>query len=339
MFTNQTAFDPSLEGGKSYLYALSAYDSMKTPRESPKIYSRTFRPHATPRIDTAMYVQGGQIQISTSEDMGTIIPSISAFLLDGTKNPESVVLLDAHTLLLSFTALSDGTHGLTVNQLRDAEGIPFDERMGVTIDVLKMQETECFIRRVSFLPPRSFDVHFNLPVEKLSAENAMNYDFQPIGTASKAVLDSEDQHIVHLELGRGTAIGAIGKEYVLKVSNVQCSSGALITEGAGGTAGVILNRQTLDEIFVYPNPWTEGDGQDYITFANLTQRATIRIYSVSGLFVNEVQETDGNGGAEWNLVDKQGNRIPAGVYFYYATGFDSAGRAVDAKKGKFAIAR
>jgi hypothetical protein len=46
--------------------------------------------------------------------------------------------------------------------------------------------------------------------------------------------------------------------------------------------------------------------QEFVTFANLTAQAVIRIYTVSGLFVREVWKTDGNGGVEWDLRERGG---------------------------------
>ena len=92
-------------------------------------------------------------------------------------------------------------------------------------------------------------------------------------------------------------------------------------------------------MFVYPNPLKPEHQQEFVTFANLTARAAIRVYTLSGLFVAEVKETDGNGGVEWDLRDEHGEKVPAGVYLYRASGTDSEGREVEAKLGKFAIIR
>ena len=168
---------------------------------------------------------------------------------------------------------------------------------------------------------------------------AANYEFQPAGSVERAEPDAADPSRVRLTVGDDARIGARGEEYVLKVRNLRCASGASIGEGAGSTAGVILNAANLDDVYVFPSPLKPEHGQDFITFANLTARATIRIYTLSGLFIAEVVEDDGNGGVQWDLRDDTGGRVPAGIYVFHATGSDAAGREVEAKTGKFAIVR
>ncbi|MBN1447018.1 MAG: S8 family serine peptidase [Bacteroidetes bacterium] len=331
--------DPSLEAGRAYVYAVSAVDTTRTPSESPKVFSRTLRPHPTPVVDSITDAREGQLRVSVSQEMGTKIPSPRHFLLNGQREPESVALLDPRTLLLSFGTLDDGQYGVTLSGLRDGEGIPFADRTYGPVDVRTIVPNECYIERVDFFPPREFDVWFSASVEAESAGLAGNYTFLPAGTVVEAVPDAEERRKVRIRISDDTPIGALGKEYVLKVRNIRCEGGTVIGDGPGSTAGVILNRRTLEDVFVYPNPLKPEHGQQFVTFANLTPRATIRIYTLSGLFVAEVEEHDGNGGTEWDIRDTDGNLIPAGVYVYRATGTDTDGHEVDPVLGKFAIIR
>ncbi len=331
--------DPDITAGVSMQYAIAAYDPARTPSESPRLYSRKLAPHEIPRIDSLKYVLQGQFLCKVSQDMGTVIPSPSHFRLDGTREPLSVALLDERTLLLSFGTLDDGRYGINLLGLRDGEGIPFEDITVGPVDVVTPGVNACYIERVEFLPPRSFRVLFSAPVDAVSASIAGNYEFSPAGYASLAVPDPADARAVLLEVAGDLPIGALGKEYVLKVRNVLCVNGALIGDGPGSTAGVILNRQTLDDVFVYPNPLRPEDAQQFVTFANLTPQAVIRIYSVSGMFIREVIEDDGNGGVEWNLRDDAGQLVPAGVYIFRAAGKNVGGMDVEPKLGKFAIVR
>ncbi|MCB2206371.1 S8 family serine peptidase [bacterium] len=331
--------DPTLTAGDTFIYAVTAVDSTKEPAESPRVYSRMLHPHATPVISELTYSGEGQLTAVVSQDMGSVLPSVQRFLLNGQREPESVALIDPRTLLLSFGALEDGQYGLTLRGLRDEEGIPFEDRSYGPIDVQNAVLSECFIERVEYHPPRSFVVVFNQPVQLPGAEVAANYELQPAGFAQSAVLDSQDPTRVRIEMPEGTPIGALGKEYVLKVRNVLCASGAAFGDGPGSTAGVILNRQTLEDVFVYPNPLKPEHAQDFITFANLTPRATIRIYTLSGHFIAEVEETDGNGGVQWDTRSDQGELVPSGIYVYRAAGTNSDGVEVEAVLQKFAIIR
>ncbi|MBR9974317.1 MAG: S8 family serine peptidase, partial [Bacteroidetes bacterium] len=331
--------DPTLTPGTTVLYAVTAYDESRDPAESPKVFSRLLRPHDTPQVDSVADVGEGQLRLSVSEDMGTSIPSPSHFLLDGTREPASVVLLDTRTLLLSFGALEDGTYGLALRGLRDGEGVPFAETTVGPFDVRNLTSGECYVARVEYHPPHGFDVWFSGPMDPATTGVATNYEFQPTGSVERAEPDSDDPTRVRLTVSADARIGALGREYVLKVRNLRCASGAMIGDGAGSTVGVILNAANLDDVFVYPSPLKPEHGQDFVTFANLTARATIRIYTLSGLFISEVKEADGNGGVEWDLRDDSGARVPAGIYFFHAAGSDGEGREVEAKTGKFAIIR
>lgn len=331
--------DPTLASGTTVLYAVSAFDTLRTPPESPKVFSRILRPHDTPVVDSIVDAGQGQLRLAVSRDMGTVLPSPSCFRLDGAREASSVVLLDARTLLLSFGMIEAGMHGLAVRGLRDGEGVPFADATVGPFEVRLPVTEECYIARVEYLPPSSFEVTFSAPVDPVTAAVAANYTFLPSGTVERADADPADPTRVRLTLGADARIGARGKEYVLTVRHVRCAAGGEIGTGAGSTAGVILNAANLDGVFVYPNPLKPEHAQQFVTFASLTARATIRIYTVSGLFIAEVRETDGNGGVEWDLRDDSGTLVPAGIYIFHASGSDAQGREVESKVGKFMIVR
>lgn len=330
-----TDFD--ITPGTTVVYAVAAFDTTKSPPESVRMPSRVLHPHAQPVVDSVASLGSGQLRVRVSEDLATELPPTSCFLLDESVEPVSVALLDRRTMLVTFPPIAPGLHGLRVRALRDGEGIPFlDETYPVTVDAEVVPR--CYIERVTFAPPRGFVITFSGPVDPISAVVPGAYTVSPLGAATTVRLDEADQRIVHVTLGGAGAVGAIGQEYVLRVDGVRCADGTLIT-GAGSTAGVVLNRENLDDMFVFPNPWAPAAGADLLTFANLTPRAVIRIYTLSGQFVREVSERDGNGGTEWDLRDDAGQLVPAGVYIYYATGTDAQGREVTPKTGKLAIAR
>ncbi|MAT38685.1 MAG: hypothetical protein CL946_03680 [Ectothiorhodospiraceae bacterium] len=340
--SDRSYIDNTIAAGERYLYAIAAYDQNRTPSESPRLYTRLFRPHAAPVLDSAVYLQQNQVRLYASEDLGNVIPSIDKFLLqiDGKSFlPVSVALADRYSFLLSFPALSEGEARITVPGLRDGEGILFANETQASVQIRNVVDNELYIVRVEYVGGRTICVYFNVPVDKATAEDITNYHFRPNGQIISAVRDPENPRKVCLTIGEGIAIGAVGKEYTLQVTGILSEAGIPIVTGAGSSAGLVFNRDSLDEMFVYPNPLKPADEQDFITFANLTQEAEIRIYTVSGTFVGEVVETDGNGGVEWNLIDENGNRVPPGIYIYYATGTNGSGAEVPAVTGKFAIVR
>lgn len=71
----------------------------------------------------------------------------------------------------------------------------------------------------------------------------------------------------------------------------------------------------FNSVKIFPNPVTPNfTGQ--VGMSNLMENATVKIVDVSGKIINQVQ---GNGGtASWNLTDRTGKRISAGVYLMIA---------------------
>ncbi len=106
-------------------------------------------------------------------------------------------------------------------------------------------------------------------------------------------------------------------------------------------------------IFVYPNPATRpslGEFQELfpsgddptgvrVNFANLPEAVnTIRIYTLSGDLVEEIQH-DGRGGygeATWNLISRNGQEVVSGIYLYVVQSQDDR---FEDFIGKFVVVR
>jgi hypothetical protein len=115
------------------------------------------------------------------------------------------------------------------------------------------------------------------------------------------------------------------------------------------SAGHVDNEKAkldLDEIKVVPNPYmanalwepqnpyASGRGPRSIHFTHLPGKCTIRIFTVSGELVKEI-EHDSNmmdGSEEWNLLTKDNLSASYGVYIFHV---DAPG--IGTKAGKFAI--
>ena len=118
-----------------------------------------------------------------------------------------------------------------------------------------------------------------------------------------------------------------------------------------GEAG--LDREelklTMDDIKVVPNPYVAtnemeaGVSNPYlnqrrrIMFTHLPAQCTIKIYTSSGILVNElsVHNSADNGIAHWDLLTKEGLEIAAGIYIYYVKSTATG----DEKLGKFAVVK
>jgi len=96
----------------------------------------------------------------------------------------------------------------------------------------------------------------------------------------------------------------------------------------------VVNRVTkatagsLDDVHPVPDPFYFRSGFDdpeVIHFINLPQRAIIRIYSASGVLVALLEHDSATfgGEAQWNVRNRDGQRVAPGVYFYHIEAGDA----------------
>ena len=52
-----------------------------------------------------------------------------------------------------------------------------------------------------------------------------------------------------------------------------------------------------------------------------------------------MEETDGNGGVNWDLKDEKGEFVSSGIYIYRVVSLDEFDNEVDEKIEKFAVIR
>jgi len=107
------------------------------------------------------------------------------------------------------------------------------------------------------------------------------------------------------------------------------------------------NESLLDNVFVVPDPYVgvnsleikqssalSGRGERRVDFVNLPRQCTIRIYTVSGKFVQAIDHnaSQDNGREPWDLTSTDGLEVAYGVYFFH---IDAPG--IGQKVGRFAI--
>jgi hypothetical protein len=112
------------------------------------------------------------------------------------------------------------------------------------------------------------------------------------------------------------------------------------------------SAQTLDDVYVVPNPYRESAAWDLaetsfepagrrIRFFNLPDRATIRIYTLAGDHVQTIDHDaarePGNdrGATSWNLVSKNNQDTVSGIYLYHVVDGDTGRERI----GKFVVIR
>jgi hypothetical protein len=116
---------------------------------------------------------------------------------------------------------------------------------------------------------------------------------------------------------------------------------------AAGELNVAEIKSTMSAIKVVPNPYVMTNEMEpalqneflnqhrRILFTHLPAQCTIKIFTVSGVLVDEilVDNPAENGTIHWDLKSREGLEIAAGMYFYHV----KAAATGDEKVGKFAV--
>jgi len=92
-----------------------------------------------------------------------------------------------------------------------------------------------------------------------------------------------------------------------------------------------LVAANLESLIVYPNPFKPGVSHTKITFAALTEQATIRIFTLAGELVKK-QDVSGQYSWDWDVKNTDGDELARGIYIWVVT--NPAG---EKRTGKIAI--
>jgi subtilisin family serine protease len=342
VFTTREYYDLNLNSNTDYSYAVQALDFS---REYPySNLSKVFDVycHTPGQVDSVAGSSTNTIAVYFSEKMSNTIENLQAFTLNGNAFPHSVSPASQYSYLLTFSdKIPVGDNELLASGLRDLYGSPIQE----TAINFWMDSTivnpEFFISSFGIVDAYNIKVTFNLEVDELSAENVNNYYFEPSNKATSVSVSENDPKSVSISLKGQNPVGSIGREYVLRIKDVQssASTGSLkINEGAGSYIVLSSFENDLSGVYVYPNPVKPSNGET-LTFAKLPQYAQITIWSIEGTRIGEVSESDGNGGASFNLVDSNGNPLSTGVYIFRIVRTDANNNEQEEKLGKFAVIR
>jgi hypothetical protein len=243
---------------------------------------------------------------------------------------------DSIAILIFAEDLPLGVHTLVIDSFRDYYRTPSKpSQLKIKIEDI-IPEKELFLSRLNIVSKYKLVLQYSESVQKLSSENISNYILTPTGKIESVILNEPLPDNVTINISQNDPIGALGKDYSLKVLNVVASSGNLMTRGAGNTLSFVFSENILDYVFIYPNPIRLAENP-IVYFANLTPEAEIEIFSFQGEQIRVINERDGNGGVEWDLRDKFGNYLSTGVYLYKVKGKDANGNESESSIKKFAI--
>jgi hypothetical protein len=95
------------------------------------------------------------------------------------------------------------------------------------------------------------------------------------------------------------------------------------SKSAEGKLTVEERKEQIKKINVFPNPYFEWEdertfGRGVITFTNLPEIVTIKIYTLSGILVRTLTENDKQSiyspFITWDMKNENGNKVADGVY-------------------------
>jgi hypothetical protein len=120
------------------------------------------------------------------------------------------------------------------------------------------------------------------------------------------------------------------------------------------TAPVLLAKLTpsaLNRVRVVPNPYvvqsqfetaTQSGSEPRLIFAGVPARGTLRIYSVSGQLIQQINwesgQLESSGDLAWNLRNRSGEVVGSGLYVFVLSANDERGKQIRGR-GKFVVIR
>jgi hypothetical protein len=212
--------------------------------------------------------------------------------------------------------------------LRDTNKTPLPVNESLQTFSYSFNETQVpYISEWKYESDRILVLTFNIPMDLNTISNLSNYTLEPSGSVELVEPINDADHIFRLQLSGDTYGLRSGVTTYLNLQNLQSRQGNLMKEG--NRIALVATSDNLNNMMVYPQPAKIEEG--WITFSNIVDGTSIRIFDVNGHFITTLEESDQNGGVRWNLRDASGNVVSSGVYIYYAT-FDN-----QTKLGKFTV--
>lgn len=327
--------DLSVSQDSLYLYALEVVQGTNV---SPLSYNTVIlRPHSLNRLDSVRYIGNQQCIAYFANEMNPYTIPLHQIRLNDTLSPQSAITMGNNKqILMKFNRkLLPTSYTLTLDTtILDREFAylnPLYRIVNFTVNP-KPEENAVIFSRWFNLNEHEAIIEFNTPITN-TALNKNNYTLSPIGSIENISWENSTQQTIRLKI-KNAAFGALGNPLSLQMKNIVAINGWESKQGIGDVATFTQYKENLDEVFVYPNPYKVNATLNGVRFANLTQTAKIKVFTVNGRLVKELEEKDGDGGCFWDLHDITGAEIPSGVYLFYVE--DDKGHK---KISKFAVVR
>lgn len=112
-------------------------------------------------------------------------------------------------------------------------------------------------------------------------------------------------------LDYGIIIGTVTDQFGTPLEGVNIS---IKTKATESLTSYKISPPSLTNIIIYPNPFLPEAKHTKITFKNLPQETTIKIYKYPYNLILEQNLSTSTGRWEWDVKDKEGNLVPDGFY-------------------------
>ncbi|MGE5435823.1 MAG: T9SS type A sorting domain-containing protein, partial [Syntrophothermus sp.] len=322
---------------KEYFFAIQSIDNSKPVPLSQMSNIIAVYAHTPATVISAKSNNEYSILVTFSDRINNTIENLNSFRIKNLGFANSITAYNQFTYLVTFKErIPEGPQFLLINNLRDFYGSPLKED-SILVDINYTPAIKnLFIVNHQIINPYLIKVEFNLPLNEALAINPDNYILEPDNKPSSIEVDKDNKNVIYIHLNK-RPVGAVGVESKLKVQNLFSTNNEPLAEGAGSYIVLIGYAQNLSEVYVYPNPVQANSNK--ITFAGLPQKSKIDIFNINGMRINSLEESDGNGGIDFNLKDYEGKVLSSGVYIYRIIKLDNSGNEVEEKIGKFAITK
>lgn len=318
--TSATTYnDGNLTREQDYLYVVQSKNATLTPAYADFSNAVVLRPHLPGRIDSVVAVGSRQAMVHFSVPVNSRAEDKPFFVLNGNAAPTAILSSgdNNYRILLDFADdFLPGTNTLRVDSaFRDALAGPFEtSSLLQNFDYQEDTTRFAWFTRWDVASPNTARIFFNLPMTA-SVLDAGLYRMNPQGTVVSVEFENAGHMSVLVQV-EGAALGALGNPISIILDGGEAENGAQMREKEGNIATFSSFQQDLSSVYVYPNPYQRHDWFDGVRFANLTRTATVHIYDVAGRKVITLEETNGDGGLDWNLIDSWGKRVKPGVYLF-----------------------
>ncbi len=307
--------------GEVRRYVLRAWEA---GRASPFSEPRVVRPRAPATVAEIAYPDTNAVKLVFTE---ALAPSTRAeqFALEEAGAPEVLLLAEnGRAAVLRFERVPAGRGGvLRWTGVRDAGGLPVGQTEA-EVRFPASEEGTLIVAGWAVPDAQTVTLTFSAPLDASSAEDPANYRLRPAGRIAAVERSAEDPARVTVRIA-GVRLGATGRDDALTVLRMRSADGQTLAP-EGWAVRLARPAESLAGVYVYPNPHHAGRHGGPVRVAGLPAGARVEIVSVQGTLVHEIEsaEVGRNGGAAWDLTDRQGRRVPPGVYLVRVEAPDEA---------------